>query len=380
MTGYIDNKIGGFFGLTEIQVDGLLTEWALPVVIGFLAMIVWHRWASAGLRKATKQFQDRTREIYLLDALLWVSEKSAWGRWYKSHQSGVAWVIQNSRLRTAAGFVQKACLNGDLTVRGRLKNSIEFLAIERDTWRSATIDLRRDNASIWKPVIVPLAGVPIPDYDDFLVERNSIEALWPKYEWKYTWHTIFSSFKSKQKNLSLHMPELEKQEVPAPTPSELEVIAAPVVETVQVPAPTVIVPSSDAPEGWENLFAIGDDGRSIWLRFLPDTNDEKGDALLLIIYGYKVILNRSRVGINAAHAAVQKTVSVSPSKTYKGGLAAILGSSSWFTGTILGTEDYATKLGGSYRRVGLSQGGMYELTEYGEREALGLANDLISRA
>ena len=56
ITGYLDNKIGGFFGLTEAAVDGFLLEWAFPLVVAIAAVLLWHLVAVRTLKNgATKQ-------------------------------------------------------------------------------------------------------------------------------------------------------------------------------------------------------------------------------------------------------------------------------------------------------------------------------------
>jgi hypothetical protein len=47
----------------------------------------------------------------------------------------------------------------------------------------------------------------------------------------------------------------------------------------------------DKPDGWEKLYEEYDraNRKELRLRFLPDTNDQASDALLLICYGYKII-------------------------------------------------------------------------------------------
>jgi hypothetical protein len=96
-----------------------------------------------------------------------------------------------------------------------------------------------------------------------------------------------------------------------------------------------------------------------------------------MIYGYKFILGIDRVPVNAAHSAVNKTIDSAPNKPHRP-FAAFLGP---IPAALLPEDDYASEyLGSAFRRVALSKGGMYELTEYGITLAYGLARDLIDRA
>jgi hypothetical protein len=272
-------------------------------------------------------------------------------------------------------------MNGDLEIRGRQSKSVDYADIRRDFWRSAYIDIQPDNASLWKASILPLEGAKIPDYDGLIVDRNSVEMLWPRHEWKYDWRTVILGIKSKLKSWPVLMSEIEKKE-PAPELSETIDAALPVADDAsQELALVTVTPTSAAPQDWERLFAVGDDGNSIWLRFLPDTKDEKADALLLVVYANKVLLNKARVPIQAAYNAVQKSIDVAPARSYVPQTVLTRWSLAMSGLSALAEVDYAAKLlGSSLRRVGLSQGGMFEITENGEERAARLAYDLIQRA
>lgn len=147
-----------------------------------------------------------------------------------------------------------------------------------------------------------------------------------------------------------------------------------------VPDDQKIEVSSDAPENWERLFSIEVDPekntRSLRLNFLPDTKKYKADTLLLVVYGYKVLLDLPKVSVRHAHWLVSYTVNSAPNKP-TGGMAWLLGPLS----SMHETDDYADEYLRSYlERIDLSQGGRYRLTEDGERQARALAYDLIRRA
>src|SRR6202035_5934764 len=98
----------------------------------------------------------------------------------------------------------------------------------------------------------------------------------PRHNLTRDWQTIRLTLKAKLKRPDKQsMPEPSNDEGDSPeqitsatsTVSEPHPVPIPEVEVI---APTSITPTPEAPEGWEKLFAIGDDGRSIWLRFLPD--------------------------------------------------------------------------------------------------------------
>lgn len=315
--------------------------------------------------------------IGIMEAIYWIAEKSAWGRWQdaKRRASGET-SSELSKFSAAEHVLRAAAENGEILLKGREKKSVEYRDFDQHFWRTAHFEIQSNPAALWRARIRPLTGadVSISEYDDVLVERRRIEFLWPRRDWRCGWLTFRLNLRAVWKRM---------KDDPKTSTNQPEAVPLPPAQDIQTASPELGTPeiavTSQAPPDWERLFVIGDDGRSVWLRFLPDTKNEKADTLLLIVYGHKVLLGNNRVGIHSAYAAVQKTVSVSPSKSYAalGALARM----NLFSGTVLDNEDYAAKhLGSSLMRVGLSQGGMYELTEYGERTATGLANDLISRA
>jgi hypothetical protein len=135
-----------------------------------------------------------------------------------------------------------------------------------------------------------------------------------------------------------------------------------------------------APENWDRLFAIGDDGQSVWLKFLPDTKHYRADTLVLVVYGQKVLRDVHRIKVEAAHSAVEKTVSNAPNqpRTSNTLWAAMIGMQQLGASVNRDWVDECVPL--HLERVGLSQGGFYQLTQDGERHAANLAYDLIRRA
>lgn len=379
--GWGDDHIAAYFGIKSPTGDTVF-EWGLPFTMAALILLAYHLIQRWPFSSRSARYQER--EIGLLDTLWWVAEESAWGRWQRAQRTD--WANEERRLHAASSFIRTTALNGELTIRGRLEKSVDYMAIDRDFWRSAYIDLQPNNASIWKTVIAPFGGVTIPDYDGLIVERTAVETLWPKREWRYDWRTILLRIKAKLKSEPLHMQEVDKKET-EPTPTKSEAIITPDAETVVppivAPKPVVITPSPDAPEGWEKLYAVGDDGRSIWLRFLPDNKTYRADTLVLIIFGHKVLRGIPKVRVAAANAAVTKTIDNSPGRPFDENVLArnLLGSSLWTNVIGPAERDYSEGCIPQYlERVGLSQGGLYQLTEFGEAHARGLAYDLIRRA
>jgi len=147
----------------------------------------------------------------------------------------------------------------------------------------------------------------------------------------------------------------------------------------------VVVPSAIVSDnelvGWEKLYEEYEapNGKELRLRFLPDTNDQAGDALLLICYGYKCIRNIDSIRIRLVHSQIEDLLARAPGSRqssiarYMASISPALGSDE---------RDFGQKCiqEGTVVRVDLSKGGRYRLTNSGENKAKALARDLIERA
>ncbi|NVN84635.1 MAG: hypothetical protein HXX15_00990 [Rhodopseudomonas sp.] len=362
----------------------LLWQIGIFVALAFLVFDLVH-WLW-GKKQWQRHQRDRYSDKYLgvMQAILQIAERSAWGRWQDAqHLASGSKPRCEQKLHIAEHVLRSAAENGDVVVRARLKNSVEYSEIDRHFWRTAYIEVQPNEVSLFRAELKARHGVTasIPAYDDLLVERDQIEALWPRHDWKLTWITFRLKLAAKLKSASIHMSEVEKKEQTAPEPETTVAASAAEIVHILAPAPVSITPSPDAPEGWERLFAIGDEGKSVWLKFLPDKKSPKAETLVLIVYGYKILLGQECVRERVAYAAVHKTYDNAPNKPHhplSGILAAVAAMNMQLQEQ---KEDFAEECVGSYlERVGLSQGGMYTLTKFGLSHAISLANDLIRRA
>jgi hypothetical protein len=377
-------------------IDGwarLFVGLVLLLCLGFLAWDLWTYLRSRPPRP--KRASGSQRYIDVIEAVYWIAENSAWGRWKEArYQASGKAVAEIFKLTTAERLLTTAAANGEFVIKGRLAKSVDYRDLDQHFWRSAFLDIQQNSVTRWQVAIKarPAMEVPIPEYDSFIVESARVRALWRRRDWRYDLPALRLKFRSmwrRMKDQKSNEPQKATEEAPAgPSP------AAPVTHQVvtewgvaiestsnlMASAELKIAVTAAAPENWEQLFAVGDDGRSVWLRFLPDTKNYRADTLLLIVYGQKVLRNVSRVRIDAAHAAVEKTVSNAPNRlnTTSGFLTAMMLLGQMQAAANL---DWVDKCVPEYlERVGLSKGGFYQLTADGESRAAGLAYDLIRRA
>jgi hypothetical protein len=155
----------------------LVVAWKIAFLSALVFLIIdAYHWLANRQTSGKRQFVDQDREIDFNAALYWIMERSAWGCWQKAQHAGLVFASEETRLRSASNVAWQASLNGDLVVRGRLKNSVEYTAINRDFWRSASLQAESNNAALLTPV-PHVQGIEIPDYDNFIVERAAVEVL-----------------------------------------------------------------------------------------------------------------------------------------------------------------------------------------------------------
>jgi hypothetical protein len=129
-------------------------------------------------------------------------------------------------------------------------------------------------------------------------------------------------------------------------------------------------------EGAEKLFRITNDKSTVSLRFFPDTGPTKrADALLLIIYGYKLLLGIDSVKQSVATFAVNEALASAPNSPVPHFIAQMYS-------VMFYDQDYGLEYVrcGFLEVIGLSKGGFYRLTPDGETRAEQMAKDSISRA
>jgi len=146
---------------------------------------------------------------------------------------------------------------------------------------------------------------------------------------------------------------------------------------------TPTVTADDELDSWEKLYEEYDaaNGKELRLRFLPDSDDQASDALLLICYGYKygykLIRKIDAIPKRFANNQIEYLLQNAPGtrQPYIMGLMASINN-------ISQERDFGQKCKdeGTIERVALSEGGKYRLTAWGENRAKALARDLIERA
>jgi hypothetical protein len=132
---------------------------------------------------------------------------------------------------------------------------------------------------------------------------------------------------------------------------------------------------------WSKLYEEYDvnNSKELRLRFLPDTNDQASDALLLICFGYKCIRNIDSIRIKLVHSQIEYLLARAPGSR-QSPIARFMASISPALGN--DERDFGRKCieEGTVVRIDLAEGGRYRLTNSGENKAKALARDLIERA
>lgn len=129
--------------------------------------------------------------------------------------------------------------------------------------------------------------------------------------------------------------------------------------------------------GAEKLFRITDRSE-VKLRFFPETGAKKrDDALLLIIYGYKLLLGVKSVNQNTAHFAINELLLAAPNSPLS-----YIGKMVFQSASLSNNHDYGLEYEncGLLNRTRLSTGGFYSLTPEGETHAKQLMERCILNA
>jgi hypothetical protein len=163
-------------------------------------------------------------------------------------------------------------------------------------------------------------------------------------------------------------------------PSDMPIGASvPIVErSARSPSVTINEEWSVELVRWSQLYEEYDveNGKELRLRFLPDTDDQASDALLLICYGYKVIKKIDAIPSRFANNQIEYLLQNAPGtrQPYIVGIVASI--------NIGQKRDFGQKciIDGDIERIALSRGGKYQLTFQGENKAKALAREMIRRA
>lgn len=128
---------------------------------------------------------------------------------------------------------------------------------------------------------------------------------------------------------------------------------------------------------WRKLYEIAADTGAVRLRFLPDTEHQECDALLLAVFGHKALKNEDRVCFGAAYAEVSRAMVEAPNSSIPPALSFMYTLNRLKRRTAMGQRHVDA---GLLRIVGLADGGALQLTAEGEVRAKQMADDLIGRA
>lgn len=169
-----------------------------------------------------------------------------------------------------------------------------------------------------------------------------------------------------------------RESVRAPA-SSLPSNAVPNPSNATLAPPRLTTSATAASEpSWDRLYEIVDPGSAVRLRFLPDTESQKENTILLVVLGYKVMRETNRVDIQTAHAETERVMLEAPNSSIPRVLAPLY----LMSVSLKSRMDLGQRLisQGYLERVGLSAGGYYELTAGGIEKAESIASDLIRRA
>jgi hypothetical protein len=139
---------------------------------------------------------------------------------------------------------------------------------------------------------------------------------------------------------------------------------------------TAKMPHSQEPPNLERLFDQDETG-FIQLRFMPDTKNKNQDALLLVVYGYKVVGGHDEVKVSTVERSLRRSGGLLKTPT-----SLVEEMATIVLRPLLDFEEIVRSCvsDGTITKSKLAQGGYLAITEEGMLAAGRLADDLIKRA
>jgi hypothetical protein len=192
VTSIIGDAADFLWGMHPVLRWTILVSFGLLLWAGILAITRWiqqRSWVTAERagESAPSHFADPDTELGT--AVLLIAWQSAWGKWYSSQllarqgkvdEFGQPFVVQAARSR-----VLEALMEGKLRAYGRSPDGKDYEPIPNTDWRLGSLHVERNNASLWRVVVVPRTDADstrisrLLNYDSIIVESRAVEKLWP---------------------------------------------------------------------------------------------------------------------------------------------------------------------------------------------------------
>ncbi len=125
-------------------------------------------------------------ERQLNEALFWIVEHSAWGRWQYA-QMGGAPQNESLKMHTGAIALQMKAETGELPIIGRRKGSVAPEPVPPDLLKSvAYLHIEPDLRQLWKVSVRPRSDLDeetaskIPNYASLEADWHRVQELWPE--------------------------------------------------------------------------------------------------------------------------------------------------------------------------------------------------------
>ena len=169
---------------TYVNHDVIRTTLVVIGVIGGSAVIGWPKLKALITHYKAPATSDDWAVHF---ALHWIATFSAWMRWQDAQNLANNGRSLNERDKmhlTETAFRMRA-EKGELTIRGRRSDQLEYEDILPDFWKSTYLEVQLDNRTLWRVAIKPRNGLgdkaieDIPDYASLLVKEEQIREFWP---------------------------------------------------------------------------------------------------------------------------------------------------------------------------------------------------------
>jgi hypothetical protein len=163
-----------------------VASYVLFAISGFwaVALIVNWLWSKP---KPVETGQPADKQI-ISHALFWLSERSAWGRWFRmqSQAHNDQEVPEQSFMHIAVMVLQTAACEGRITLWGVPTGRAGFEDVSPDLLQTrAVLSVEPDDRQLWRVNLGPYTGATpdvvavLPKFDWLAVDMNQVKQLWP---------------------------------------------------------------------------------------------------------------------------------------------------------------------------------------------------------
>lgn len=188
MLGFVpETFVAGIISEPPVWLSHWLARLGLVVIAGsvIVGTFFWDR-RERYKAKRVPPLTSHDCEVYI--ALFLILDSSAWMRWQDAQHianSGKP-LGELNKMHLAETVFRMRAENGEIIIRGRRRDRLEYEEISPDIWKITYLDLQHDKKTLWRATMKARHGLDqetakqIPDYVSLQVSEQKVREFWPK--------------------------------------------------------------------------------------------------------------------------------------------------------------------------------------------------------